>query len=1158
MQNIETYKIHVTAKTNFVVEWLRVVGVQEHQIITGTIFAKTLLIPELGKCGSPAPQQIMWLQEKINSYLPDNQQDKHVLIVKRTKRRKQSNWADILNVAKKISTNVVIHDDSDLPSVQQQLKNFRNAHTVIAPHGAGLVNILASRPNTKVIEFMDPNNMNLCYARLAYILGLKYNAIELKSSINHVSQILQRKSSNNFKIHIITMNRAKSLQRLLDSLKKADYAGDRVEIYIHIDKSDDNRDCIKVAESFDFSHGKVTIEVAEQNNGLRNAWFRAWYPKENERAIILEDDIEVSPQWYFWLNKAWQAYGERDDLAGISLQRQTLVPQKPRKQMEIVNNHKPFLYRLVGSIGFSPHWKQWRAFLNWIHSVDTTTVDVKTPGLITSDWLDNLDRRHMWTQYFIWFCKQHDLYTLYVNLPEQKTLAAHMREKGKHFDKTEGRDFALATQVELKFPTVLVKYGWDGHRNEVYDSENVFSIAKTIEQKYGFVFLMFLNDAYLEMTKSFICHHPTLLKQTIFLTTGSHLTEQLHAWNPDIFVHAQLYSNNKKVSYGTYEYFRLTVERLQFQNELIQNGVNVFVIEADATWNSLNIIEVIRNAFMEHEIVSADDHFKLISAGFLGVRSTDKTRTFFQQYVDAYSKKLEPYRTRSGQIGDIGEQHTMTPLLKKLGIQVHWLSQCESANGKWYRQTNPDCPLPMVIQNNWIVGNSAKIKRAKENKQWFLDEKGQCKKGNELETIGASQVHSIAGMGWVGTDPTKIKNSFSSLKTCQLIFSGFSLSPSKAIQFIGNKEKVLSNSIFVCETFFCSGINGGTNGHEGTITNMHGYMAALGNPKNEIMMDVGSNLGFYSLLDSKFGYRTMTFDPSTSCLYATQKLSRINQLSEKIVLNNVGVGYEPQNLQNSNSGCHINNHPTTTGGSGVKVLVRKLDELVTDMDGSNLLTDNRIVRLLKIDVEGGETKIVQGMNNLMQSGKVLNLIVELTPIHWNQAGLKKFSPMAAEHFAEMTTVHGYDAYMLYIQKPRHPPPSLSHIVSRVTKDHPINTYMKENNVDVEKYGIKIKNTGCEGSPFWKIHDMKKYILDYCVDWVGTAYPPSKGSCGNIWFTKSSSWTRDLIGQPEDNPIVNKLPSNLPCVDEPKKTGCHDDRRRATTIGVIHDTNDALF
>ena len=765
VQNIETYKIHVTAKTKFVLEWLRVVGVQEHQIITGTIFAKTLLIPELGKCGNPAPQQIMWLQKKIRSYLPDNQQDKHVLVVKRTKSRTQSNWADILNAAKQISPNVVVHDDSHLPSVQQQLENFRNAHTVIAPHGAGLLNIWASHPNTKVIEFMDTTNMNLCYARLAYILGLNYNAIEMKSSMNRVSQVLQRKTPDNlkplaekqnipnslrttpyekykmhsktvlmasfcdnpinkqhvdcasasqylqdlkeysgketregrdscksqhyfpckfysqqgedsvlfnmffkqqrngvylemgaldgitysntkffeetlgwsgtlieasipsyqklkknrpknrlfhnavcserkmvtfsginaeagirehmsdrhqksnrfgdvtsqvqcerlsvllkgvskvdlwsldvegaeydvlqsmdwdipvhvmiiernpndlliedlllskgfnyvreqrgnriwvnpnyksltasmagapvvstavsnedraksmgtFQINVLTMNRAKSLQRLLDSLEKAEYAGDRVELYIHIDNSDDNRACIKVAKSFDFSHGDVTIEVPEQNNGLRNAWFGAWSPQKNQHAIILEDDIEVSPQWYKWLKQAWQTYGERNDLAGISLQRQTLVSQKPQKQMEIVNNHKPFLYRLVGSIGFSPHWKQWRAFLNWIDSVDTTTVDVKTPGLITSDWLDNLDRRHMWTQYFIWFCKQHDLYTLYVNLPEQKTLAAHMREKGEHFSRTEGRDFDLATKVSMNFPPDLVKYGWDGN-----------------------------------------------------------------------------------------------------------------------------------------------------------------------------------------------------------------------------------------------------------------------------------------------------------------------------------------------------------------------------------------------------------------------------------------------------------------------------------------------------------------------------------------------------------------------------------------------------------------------------------------------------------------------------------------------------------------------
>ena len=205
-------------------------------------------------------------------------------------------------------------------------------------------------------------------------------------------------------------------------------------------------------------------------------------------------------------------------------------------------------------------------------------------------------------------------------------------------------------------------------------------------------------------------------------------------------------------------------------------------------------------------------------------------------------------------------------------------------------------------------------------------------------------------------------------------------------------------------------------------------------------------------------------------------------------------------------GCHINNHPSSNG-RGDDVLVRSLDEIVEELGGSNLLQDNRVVRLLKIDVEGGETKIMEGMNQLLASGKVLNLIIELTPAHWNQAGLPKYDRTAARHFAKIMTAHHYDGYLLYTQQQRHPPAHLSHIVSRVTKEHPINGYLKENGVNVTQYGIQgnLVDTGCEKSPFWKIHDLEHFILTYCVEWMATAWPPSKGSCGNLWFTKRSSW-----------------------------------------------------
>jgi hypothetical protein len=45
------------------------------------------------------------------------------------------------------------------------------------------------------------------------------------------------------------------------------------------------------------------------------------YPKPDDAfCIIIEDDIEMSPFWFTWLKKAWQHYGHRDDIFGITLQ----------------------------------------------------------------------------------------------------------------------------------------------------------------------------------------------------------------------------------------------------------------------------------------------------------------------------------------------------------------------------------------------------------------------------------------------------------------------------------------------------------------------------------------------------------------------------------------------------------------------------------------------------------------------------------------------------------------------------------------------------------------------------------------------------------------------------------------------------------------------
>ena len=72
----------------------------------------------------------------------------------------------------------------------------------------------------------------------------------------------------------------------------------------------------------------------------------------------------------------------------------------------------------------------------------------------------------MWTQYMHFYVEnvKPELFHLYVNLPNKKTLSAHYREKGEHYHGGEGIDFNLAQDISFDFPTQLNMYGWDGVR----------------------------------------------------------------------------------------------------------------------------------------------------------------------------------------------------------------------------------------------------------------------------------------------------------------------------------------------------------------------------------------------------------------------------------------------------------------------------------------------------------------------------------------------------------------------------------------------------------------------------------------------------------------------------------------------------------------------
>lgn len=584
------------------------------------------------------------------------------------------------------------------------------------------------------------------------------------SRINHVQETTRPCGSSDVSSHIsivvLCQNREKHLEKLLLSLQNTHFCRDSIKLTLNFDLGANQTDTIELAERFSFRHGKYAIRYPTESWGLANAWYNAWDPTlPNERAIILEDDITLSPFWYIWLKQAWNSYDSRTDLAGISLQRQSLIPYTNNhkfKSKEIVNGHLPFLYPLVGSIGFSPHPQIWREFLRWVRADANQARDVFIPGIITSDWWESQnDRRNMWTQHFVYFCLQRELFTLYINLPTGVTLASHSRAIGVHSKVDRGRDFPIMERAKyrFRFPDTLYRYTWNGTPEQRYifnqrDRDMPTSLilstllraAKAMTKSNGFVYLMFLNANFLEMTKSWICNveivDSDVLPFTIFVTSDTSTLRELWDFRPGLRAFT-ISTRQEEVLFGTYQYYNLVLQRILLQNFLIESHISIQIVEPDHVWLQ-PLSGTLREAFSHHEVVAGDEAAftgqsdPKLCGGFYGINATLKMRDFFDRYTDEYAHYVDGFRKYEGRTGRIprfvDDQVLLTQRLIERSISIHWLSSCQYANGLWYnsRQFKSACPNPSLVHNNFIIGSVGKAGRALHNNHWFLQANGSC------------------------------------------------------------------------------------------------------------------------------------------------------------------------------------------------------------------------------------------------------------------------------------------------------------------------------------------------------------------------------------------------------------------------------------------------
>lgn len=177
---------------------------------------------------------------------------------------------------------------------------------------------------------------------------------------------------------------------------------------------------------------------------------------------------------------------------------------------------------------------------------------------------------------------------------------------------------------------------------------------------------------------------------------------------------------------------------------------------------------------------------------------------------------------------------------------------------------------------------------------------------------------------------------------------------------------------------------------------------------DDLFIDVGANVGAYTILASGVvGSNSMAFEPIKETAKRLEMQCQLNGIQDKVSILVNGVGAINEVLEFSCSNDTINK-VAISGDSELteSVDVVKLDDVVT-YDGN---------MLIKIDVEGFESNVIDGAKELLSNSKVYAVIIELNDSgeiygHSNQEVHKKltllgFNPILYNPFGKKFKITG--------------------------------------------------------------------------------------------------------------------------------------------------------
>lgn len=142
----------------------------------------------------------------------------------------------------------------------------------------------------------------------------------------------------------------------------------------------------------------------------------------------------------------------------------------------------------------------------------------------------------------------------------------------------------------------------------------------------------------------------------------------------------------------------------------------------------------------------------------------------------------------------------------------------------------------------------------------------------------------------------------------------------------------------------------------------------------DIVIDIGANSGLYSLVAAKYGIHSLAFEPVNLNFNSLLKNIEINKQSNLVKAFNFGLGDNEEkvkfNFNDYNTGA-ASKYQIRMETTETDVEIKVFDKLEIE----DLINAKNV--LVKIDVEGMEVNVIEGMQNFIKSTPEISYIIEV-------------------------------------------------------------------------------------------------------------------------------------------------------------------------------------